>query len=201
MDSWYDIELNSCCSEHDGLTTMFALSNVDEAVRLRQVESPLQERVRIVCWADMARTFEFVLYFVRYHMVTQSQNQKKKLCRMTFWSFIDLSVETQINRAFARMETIGTARWIIFLQIPAMGDLSQMNNYCRLWINKPSKFVPKKQLQQKFVHRKLRPSNLTRVELFRWKKKENNFCWRKPFCWWRTFVGEEQFCGNKSFCG
>ena len=45
-------------------------------MRLCQVESPLQEKmVWIVCKADMAHTFEFVLHFVRYDTVTVSPNQ------------------------------------------------------------------------------------------------------------------------------
>ena len=36
---------------------------------------PLQERVWLVCEAGMARTFEFVLHFVRCVMVTVSPTQ------------------------------------------------------------------------------------------------------------------------------
>ena len=39
-----------------------------------QVESPLQERVRILCWADMAGTFNFVLHFVRCKTVMVTPN-------------------------------------------------------------------------------------------------------------------------------
>ena len=39
------------------------------------MESPLQERVWLVCLADMARTFEYVLHFVRCATVTVSPNQ------------------------------------------------------------------------------------------------------------------------------
>ena len=39
------------------------------------MESPLQERVLLVCSAGMARTFEFVLHFVRCVMVTVTPNR------------------------------------------------------------------------------------------------------------------------------
>ena len=52
---------------------MLALSGV--WMRLCQVESLLQERVWLVCKADMARTFEFVLHFVGCVTVTVSPNQ------------------------------------------------------------------------------------------------------------------------------
>ena len=39
------------------------------------MESPLQGRVWLVCLADMARTFEYVLHFVRCVTVTVSPNQ------------------------------------------------------------------------------------------------------------------------------
>ena len=39
------------------------------------MDSPLQERVWLVCYADLARTFEFVLHFVSCVAVTVSPNQ------------------------------------------------------------------------------------------------------------------------------
>ena len=39
------------------------------------MESPLQERVWLVCQADMARTFEYVLHCVKCVTVTVSPNQ------------------------------------------------------------------------------------------------------------------------------
>ena len=39
------------------------------------MESPLQERMWLVCLADMARTFEYVLHFVRCVTVTVTLNQ------------------------------------------------------------------------------------------------------------------------------
>ena len=52
---------------------MLAFSGV--WMRLCQVESPLQEKAWLVCEANMVRTFEFVLHFVRCVTVTVSPNQ------------------------------------------------------------------------------------------------------------------------------
>ena len=52
---------------------MFALSGVGMSLCLCQVESPLHERMCLVCWADiMARILEFVLPFVRCNTLTVS---------------------------------------------------------------------------------------------------------------------------------
>ena len=48
-------------------------SNLEEAVSDGKPHA--EKGIKIVCLADMARVFEFVLYFVRFDTVTVSPNQ------------------------------------------------------------------------------------------------------------------------------
>ena len=53
------------------------------------MESPLQERVWLVCEADMARTFAFVLHFVGCVTVTMSPNQIIIIIIIIFFFFFN----------------------------------------------------------------------------------------------------------------